>query len=559
MIVLDKQVVITPEVPAFRSRPARPAGATVARALIAALIAAVALQSLQSPQASAATGSASTDRQVEVDDGDDYFRFNVDGDVSTSSVGSTGPDGAATTYALGGAHGDWGGRRADIGPFWLASAATGKYVSRQFGAFWHDLPNRENASMFTLVPDGWGTVRIKESSTGRCLRVYETSRFRQRSPLVDCEGASGDRAQEEVRWVILPAQEGNASSRAASREGGFILANYRNARCLTIPGREESTFSGYDLHLDTDCRGARATDLQVFHPVGVDGGATAALRSAFTEVALTYATRNCSDGGSTSQFDCVFTPARPDAWSTAAEVPHAVCVTEGETNNTAATLSKEVTTREDSGWTLKVGREFTANTSLEPKFLSALGLKVSAGLKLSQDQTWTGGTSQGTKMTLQIEPDHTSWISRELRVREVDGSWAFGISRLPWASEPGPVRVPVKDAYQLSYNSAYFNSNHPFVGCATRNKVEPVVRPSLTQAGDVLTVSPGAWPTADFSLGYRWYKQRGDRREIITTSDAPTFTRTSSDDRSAAIGVIVTAYRDGYAPTATVLDAELPN
>lgn len=495
---------------------------------------------------------------------DDYFQFNVSGDTSTSPSGSSAgrstaanPSTDAVPYALAGAHGDWGGRRADTGPFWMTSAATGKYVSRQFGAFWHDLP-KDNASTFTLLPDGWGTVRIKESSTGQCLRVYESSNFRQRSPLVDCEGATGDRAEEEIRWLVLPAQSSNASTKASGKPGGFILANYRNAKCLTIPGREVSTIPGHDLHLDGTCNTRMVNDLQVFHPEGVDATATEAVRAAFTETALTYAIRNCADGGSKTQFDCVFSPAGADSWATATEVPEAVCVTPGETNNTATTISKEVTTREDSGWTLKVGREFTANTSLEPKFLSALGLKVSAGLKLTQDQTWTGATSEGTKLTLQTEPGHTSWVSRELRVREVDGTWAFGVSRLPWVSAPGPVRVPVKDAYQLSYNSAYFNSNHPFTGCATRNKVEPTVRPSLTQAGDTLTVSPGAWPTDAWSLGYRWFKQRGAAREIISTSDAPTFTRTSSDDKSTPIGVIVTAYREGYAPTSTVIDAEPP-
>lgn len=559
--VLNKRVHIKNAVPLPLIRSRRAALAFVA-------MAAVVLSFVAAPQSVASTESLSSGSMAGVDSGsasgsgassvpagsgaetssdDDYFRF---------ALGA--PELAAVPAAVAGAHGDWGGRRADIGPFWMTSASTSKYVSRQFGAFWHDLPTRDSASKFTLIPDGWGTVRIKESSTGQCLRVYETSRFRQRSPLVSCEGATSDRSQEEMRWVVLPAGEGNSSTKASSREGGFILANYRNAKCLTVPGREVSTFSGYDLHLDGDCKGARAADLQVFHPEGVDADEDTILRAAITDTAINYATRNCSDGGSTTQFDCVFTPSRTDAWGSAVEVPEAVCVTEGETNNTSSPLSKEVTTREDSGWTLKVGREFTANTSLEPKLLSALGLKVSAGLKLTQDQTWTGATSTGTRMTLQTEPGHTSWVSRELRVRQVEGSWAFGISRLPWASGPGPVRVPVKDAYQLSYNSAYFNSNHPFPGCATRNKVEPLVRPSLTQVGNVLTVSPGAWPTTDWTLGYRWYKQRGAQRELITTSDAPSYTRTSSDDKATPIGVIVTAYRDGYAPTQTVIDAEPP-
>lgn len=511
--------------------------------------------------------SGSADRDGDGDGAvDDFFRFNTDpADPADLADPAETSDSMATPAALAGKHGDWGGRTADIGPFALRSKATGKYAAftpwprDKSLVSTSDSATRDEATSFTLIPDGWGTVRIKESVTGRCLRVYETSLFRQRGPLTGCEAATNDRSEEEVRWVVIPAQGSNSSVGAAT--GGVILANYRNAKCLNFAGRTEYS-AGTDVHLDSDCRNEKAADRQVYFLEGTDADATRKLVEATTATAITYATRNCADGTSRLagkvQFDCLFAPSSPGAWAAATERTDAVCVAPAEVNNTASRIEKELTVNEESGWGVSVGREYSAETSLEPTFLKTLGAKVSAGLKLSREETWSGSLARGTKLTLATDPGYTSWAARELRVKQVDGTWGFGVGRLPWSSAPGPVRVPVRDADQLSYNSAFFNSNHPFPGCATRNKVEPTERPFLTQSGDTLTASPGEWPTADWTVGYRWYKKRGDAREIITGSDRPSFTRTSTDDRTTWIGVIVTAYRAGYAPTEVVVDAEAP-
>ncbi|MCX4682808.1 RICIN domain-containing protein [Kitasatospora purpeofusca] len=269
-----------------------------------------------------------------------------------------------------------------------------------------------------------GTFQIENVSLGGCLSGFRPLFPSDPTFLANCGGDSLD-------WYAHPTAT------------GFMIRNAKYNVCLDagevhIPGNSQvlSTMSG--------CTGSRA---QSWGNVPYGREANQPRTGGLRELALLYASKVCQSSPKKCSWDM-------EAESPAEMLP-ASCASVAWYNNGPKDLTHTFSLTSTKGWSHELGTE--VELGMETGAISSMIAKVTVKVKTTFKKVWSGSQSVVNQMTGIVPPKHYGWVTLEIAVTRITGTWTFSLGDFPWTARD-TVAMPVETAEDGRPTTYTFNA-----------------------------------------------------------------------------------------------------